>query len=209
MRDRVSDRERFFITATYELDVTGNLEKALQTTELWVKTYPREKQPHGILGTFVYPTFGQYGKGVEVAQQLIELDPDFPIGYLQLAFNTQFAGRIDEAEKVLQRAAERKLEIPEIAAQRYDIAFLKGDQAGMDGETTLAQSAADDLVFDRQGFVLAYSGRLKEARLMAQRAEDLNQEPDQRGRERYSKSDRPSGTPFSGMWLRPGRALPQ
>ena len=89
---------------------------------------------------------------------------------------------MEEAEKALQRASARKLEIPDIAVQRYDIAFLKGDQAGMDREATLAQSAADDLVTDREGFVLAYSGRLKEARLMAQRAADLNQEPDQRGK---------------------------
>ena len=182
LRDRASDREKFFIATTYELQVTGNLEKALQTCELWVQTYPREIHPYGLLGAMLYPTFGKYEKGVEAAKQLIERDPDFPIGYLQLAFNTQFAGRVDEADKVLHRASERRLEIPELAVQRYDIAFLKGDQAGMDREATLAQSASDDLVYDRQGFVFAYSGRLKEARLMSQRAADLNQQPDQRGK---------------------------
>ena len=30
LRDRASDREKFFITASYELHVTGNLEKAQQ-----------------------------------------------------------------------------------------------------------------------------------------------------------------------------------
>ena len=102
LRDRASDREKFFIAATYETQVTGDLEKALQTCELWVQTYPREKPAHGILGSFVYPTFGKYEKGIEVDKQLIEIDPDFAIGYLQLAFNTQFAGRVDEAESVLQ-----------------------------------------------------------------------------------------------------------
>ncbi len=77
LRDRASDREKFFITATYELQVTGNLEKALQTCELWLQTYPREKAPHGLLGAMLYPTFGQYEKGVEVARQLVEIDPDF------------------------------------------------------------------------------------------------------------------------------------
>ena len=182
LRDRASDREKFFITATYETQVTGNLQEALQTCELWAQAYPRENSPRGILGAFVYPTFGKYEKGVEVARQMVETDPDFAVGYLQLAFNNQFAGHLAEAEKALQQAAARKLEIPELAAQRYDIAFLKGDQAGMDREATLAQSAADDLVYDRRGFVLAYSGHLKEARLMAQRAEDLNQEPGQQGK---------------------------
>jgi len=182
LRDRVSDREKFFIAATYDTHATGNLEKVLQTCELWMQAYPRDKFPRGILGAFVYPTLGKYEKAVEVTRQMVETDPDFAVAYLQLAFNTQFAGRVDEADKVLRRASERKLEIPELAVQRYDIAFLKSDRAGMDREAALAQSAADDLVVDREGFVLAYSGHLKDAKLMAQRAADLNLQPDQRGK---------------------------
>ena len=41
LRDRVSDRERFYIDFIYDRQVTGNLEKAYQTLELWVQTYPR------------------------------------------------------------------------------------------------------------------------------------------------------------------------
>ena len=41
LRDRVSDRERFFIDFIYDRQVTGNLEKAYQTLELWLQTYPR------------------------------------------------------------------------------------------------------------------------------------------------------------------------
>jgi serine/threonine protein kinase/Tfp pilus assembly protein PilF len=182
LRDRASDRERFFITATYETQVTGDLEKAQQTCELWLQTYPREGPPHGVLGAFVYPTLGKYDKGIEIARQLVDIDPNFAVGYLQLAFNNQFAGHLAEAENALQRASARKLEVPELAAQRYDIAFLKGDATGMKREEILAESAANDLVVARQGFVLAYSGRLKEAKSMAQRAADLNHEPGQRGK---------------------------
>ena len=38
---RVSDCERFFIDFTYDRQVTGNLEKADRTLELWLQTYPR------------------------------------------------------------------------------------------------------------------------------------------------------------------------
>ncbi len=53
LRDRVSDRERFFIDFTYDRQVTGNLEKAYQTLELWLQTYPRRgEQPRspGFIG---------------------------------------------------------------------------------------------------------------------------------------------------------------
>jgi tetratricopeptide (TPR) repeat protein len=184
LRGHTSDREKFFIEATYELYVTGNLERALRTCELWVHTYPRESVPHGLLGAMLYPTFGQYEKGVEVAKQLIEIDPDFSIGYLQLAFNNQFAGHLPEAENALQRASDRKLEIPELLIQRYDVAFLKGDQAGMAREVDRGQkeSGAEDMIVDRQAFVWAYSGHLEKATSLAQRAAGLNQQPDQRGR---------------------------
>jgi serine/threonine protein kinase len=184
LRDRTSDREKYFIAATYETQVTGNLEKALQTCESWVQMYPREKPPHGILGAFIYPAFGRYDKGAEVARQLVELDPDFAVGYLQLAFNTQFAGRVDEAEKVLEQAGQRKLEIPEIVVQRYDVAFLKGDKTAMDRQAALGPKipGAEDMIADRQAFVWAYSGQLQKAKSMTQQAADLNSQPDQRGR---------------------------
>src|SRR5262249_36545351 len=55
LRDRVSDREKFFIDFTYDRQVTGNLEKAYQTLESWAQTYPRGEEepifsPQGLLG---------------------------------------------------------------------------------------------------------------------------------------------------------------
>jgi serine/threonine protein kinase/tetratricopeptide (TPR) repeat protein len=174
LRDRVSDRERFFITASYETLVTGNVGKARETCELWARTYPRDIQPHPHLGAFVYPTLGKYEQGIQAASKTIELDPDFPVGYLQLAFNSQFLERFDEAEDALRRAAARKLEMPELAAQRYDIAFLKGDTAGMELEAARGRGkpAPDDLVPGREGFVFAYSGRLQQARKLSRLTAD-------------------------------------
>jgi tetratricopeptide (TPR) repeat protein len=184
LRNRASDREKFFISATYETQVTGNLERALKTCELWKQTYPRETPPLGILGSFIYPTLGRYDEGADVAKQMVELDPNFAVGYLQTAFNNQFAGRLDEAEKILQQAQQRKLEIPEILVQRYDVAFLRGDQAWMDREVALGEKlpGAQDMIADRQGFVWAYSGQLKKAQGLVQRASDLNTQAEQRWR---------------------------
>ena len=208
LRDRASDREKFFITASYDVQVTGNLEKAQQTCEVWAQTYPREMNPHGFLAAMIYPTFGKYEKAVEEARKQIELDPDFPIGYYQLAFNYTYLGRLGEAENALQRASERKLEIPEFLVQRYDIAFLKGDKAGMEREAALGQgkSGRGRLDLPTRGFVLAYSGHLQQARKMSRRAADLAQQTTQRERRLYTKPEQRCGKPFSGMRPRPGRA---
>ena len=184
LRDRTSDREKLFIAANYQLQVTGNLEQAQQTCELWIRTYPRDTGPYGFLGALVYPTFGTFDKGIEVARKLIELDPGFPIGYLQLGFNSQFRGDLEEADKAFQRAFDRKLENTEFFPTLFDIAFLKRDNAGMDRTAALAHGkpGAEDSVTQRQGYVLAYAGRLTEARTKSRQAVDLARQAKQPGR---------------------------
>jgi eukaryotic-like serine/threonine-protein kinase len=129
LRDHASDREKFFIAASYELHVTGNLEKAQQTCESWVRTYPREIMPHAFLAGVIYIASGNYETAVEEDKKAIEIDPGSAIGYSQIAFNYEYLDRFGEATNILQQAAARKLEIPDFLVQRYDIAFLEGDQA--------------------------------------------------------------------------------
>jgi eukaryotic-like serine/threonine-protein kinase len=59
--------------------------------------------------------------------------------------------------------------------QRYDIAFLKGDKAGMEREAALGRgkSGTEDWISYREAFVLAYSGHLQQARRLSRRAADL------------------------------------
>ncbi|MDQ2900948.1 MAG: hypothetical protein M3Y07_14290 [Acidobacteriota bacterium] len=82
-----------------------------------------------------------------------------------------------EAEKTLQRASERKLEIPDFLILRYQIAFLKADKPGMEWVAALARgkSGAEDSISAQESFVLAYSGHLQQARRMSRRASDLAQ----------------------------------
>jgi tetratricopeptide (TPR) repeat protein len=183
LRDRSSDREKFYITAAYDLQVTGNLAKAQQTCEAWAHTYPREMEPNGFLG-LIYNVSGKYEKAVEEARRLTELHPDFAPAYAFLSFAYQNLDRLGEAETALQRAAERKLEIPDFLVQAYDIAFLRSDTAGMEREAALAQGkpGAEAWISDHEAFALAYSGRLQQARRMSRRAVDLALQVGQRER---------------------------
>jgi len=184
LRDRTSDAERLFITASYNMQVTGNMEKAQQTCGAWAATYPRAVVPHDFLSGIIYPPFGKYEKGVEEAQKAIERDPDFAVGYLVLAYSYVYLNRLDEAENTLRRASERKLEMPDYFVLRYDIAFLKDDRAAMQQAVSLAQvkPGAEDWIADHQAFVYAYSGRLQEARRMSRQATELALQAAQRER---------------------------
>ena len=80
LRDRVSDRERFFIDFLYDRQVTGNLEKAYQTLELWSQTYPRRgavtANPQDLLGGIATHGTGRFARTIEAALDGIKADPD-------------------------------------------------------------------------------------------------------------------------------------
>ncbi len=175
LRNRASDAEKFFITASYEARVTGNLKKAQETCEAWAQAYPRDTAPHEYLSGFIYPALGKYEKGIEEAQKATELSPDTAIAYSMLAYNYVSLDRPQEAKDILRRASERKLDTSEIRVQRYLIAFLQGDRAGMAQEAALAEgkAEAEDWIVYNEASVLAYNGRLREALTKARHAEEM------------------------------------
>ena len=46
LRDRTSEPEKYFISARFHIVVTGNMEKAEQSCQLWIQAYPRAEMPH-------------------------------------------------------------------------------------------------------------------------------------------------------------------
>jgi eukaryotic-like serine/threonine-protein kinase len=83
--------------------------------------------------------------------------------------------RLTEAEATLQRARDRKLDIPDFLTTRYDLAFLRGDQLEMAKVVALAQGdpPANFWLANQQGFALANSGHLQQAKSMSHHAADL------------------------------------
>ncbi len=182
LRDRASDRERFFMTAMYDRQVTGNLEKELQTLELWAQTYPRDPDAHGILSGFASQGSGRYEQSIEEARLALGLNPDHTFALDNLACSLLSLDRLKDAEEVLKQASERKIEIPNLLLRRYYIAFLNGDKAGMQREAARAKSepGAEDLMPYSEALVLARSGQLQLARRVSRRAVDLAQQAGQR-----------------------------
>ena len=184
LRNRVSDKEKFFITAYYDGRATGNQEKAQQTCDQWAQVYPREWTPHTFLSGFIYPVLGRYEKAAEEGRKAIELAPDTYTGYFLLGYNFVYLDRRAEAEDVLRIASDRKMEAPFLSLLRFDLDFLKDDSPGMQQEVAAAQDkpGAEDWISDRQAFALAYTGHLREARRWSQRASDLARQAGHRER---------------------------
>jgi eukaryotic-like serine/threonine-protein kinase len=190
LRNRTSDQEKFFITVNYELQATGNLHKARQTCDLWAKAYPRAWLPHALLSGAIYTALGKYEQSVEHGKIAIGIDPDFSIGYVNLALSYMALEHLGEAGNTLQRAFDRKLETPDLLILRYAIAFVKSDKTAMERIAAgQEQAGVDDWMANSSGFVLAYSGHLEEARKMSGRAADLARKAERRDTEALYEAD--------------------
>jgi tetratricopeptide (TPR) repeat protein len=167
LRDRVSDRERRYIEMLYDREVTGNLQKELQTLESWAQAYPRDAYAPGIIAGWAAFGTGQYEKGIQASREAMRLDPGVPFPYAGIALHSLYLDRFTQAAEALQRAAERKLDNAEFLVIRYYLAFLNGDRAGMDREVARAPGEhAEEWMAHHQALVLARSGRMQQARTM-------------------------------------------
>lgn len=157
--------------------MTGNLEEAQRAGESWVQTYPRVLQAPTLLSA-AYQTLGKYERSAELAKRAIEINPNFPFGYPNLAWAYLFLERYSDAESTVQRASERKLSTPDLLVLPYVIAFYKNDGVGMERAAAVAKDSpeAADWMTNIEGSVLAYSGHLQQARAKTRQAMTLSQE---------------------------------
>src|SRR5271157_2014149 len=172
LRDRVSERERFRISGTYYLLVTGELEKAVQTYEMWAQTYPRNGEPYGNLGVD-YSYLGQYEKAVTASLEDLRLNPGSAAAFTNLVGLYAALDRLGDAKAKYKDAVEHKVDNPFLHGNRYGVAFLESDtsemkrqiaaETGKPGEDILRSFAAD---------TEAFYGRLENARELSNRAAD-------------------------------------
>ena len=172
LRDRASEPEKYFISAIYYKEVTGNLEKAEQSCKLWAQDYPRAEMPHDYLSGGIYPQMGRYDGVVSEAREAIRLKPDYSVSYVLLMFGDMALNRLDDANATYRQAFERKLYHFFYPLALYQMAFLQNDAAGMKQQVTLSagQPEIEATLLANEADTAAYSGRLREAEDLTRRA---------------------------------------
>jgi serine/threonine protein kinase/Flp pilus assembly protein TadD len=172
LRERVSERERYRISAFYFQYVTGEVEKATEAYELWAKSYPNDQVPHGNLG-FIYSALGQFDKAIVETEAQQRLEPSI-VGYGNLAAVYINLDRIKEARQTLADAQQKNFDGLTLRADQYSLAFLSGDAAGMERQVAWAagRPGEEDQMLSDHADTQAYYGRLEQARDLARRAAD-------------------------------------
>ena len=175
LRGKVSEWERLYIEAHYYEYGTGELEKAVQVYQLWQQTYPRDWVPYNNLASF-NALFGKYEEGLEEARQALRLGPDNEDNYEVASFSYLELNRLDEAAAVFQQAEKRKLEGDGLFWNRYQLAFLRGDEREMERLVAgaVGKPGAESQLWFCEVFNAAYHGRRNKVRELArQRRESI------------------------------------
>ena len=171
LRERVSEREKFYIESHYYQYVTGDLEKARQAYELWAQTYPRDLVPPSNLGV-IYENLGEYDKALAESREALRLDPESGASYANLVAPYLYLNRLQEARATADEAQAKNLDSPPLRFKLYVLAFLKNDAAGMAQQVawSAGKPGVEDALLGGEADTAAYSGRLAKARELSRRA---------------------------------------
>ncbi len=127
--ESVSASARSSISRRDIISTWSEVDKTVETLELWKQTYPRQWNPRFDLASY-YNDVGQHEKAVEEAQEAIRLNLHGLLPYSQLANAFAKLNRFEEAKATVEVALARGQSIF-FRSLMYRIAFVQGDRARM------------------------------------------------------------------------------
>jgi tetratricopeptide (TPR) repeat protein len=174
-RDRASEREKFDIVAAYHGYLTGDLDKGIEQSVLWSRTYPRDRDPYFELSN-AYALLGAWDKSLAVMQQVLRLEPRSGPAYGNMVEAYTNLGRLDEAKATAQEAVRNELDSPLFHINTYQLAFVENDAAAMAREVAWAKGNQEigSVILSSEADTAAYAGRLGKARDLTTEAVSLS-----------------------------------
>ena len=172
LREHASEREKLAISADYYQNVTGELEKAAQTYQEMIASYPRDEAAYIDLGN-VYSEQGQWEKAAQEYREGLSLAPDDGTPYTNLANALLALQRFDETRQIIQQAQARQLDNSILRDALYALAFLREDSSGMaEQQQWFAGKPEENIGLSLASDTEAYAGHLGKATQLTRRSVD-------------------------------------
>ena len=163
LRERVSERERYQIAATYFRHITGELDKRIEMTSLLTQTYPRDPDGFHLHGNSLMIA-GEFEQAAEAYRSTLKLDPDYSLSRANLALALIGLDRFDEAYQIIQDGLQRGLDSNGFHNRLFIIGFLKQDEALIKQQVEWFSGRPDEYqIRELQARALAFAGRRREA----------------------------------------------
>ena len=128
--ERASAYESLLMQADYYDYVLGDLDKALELYQQMTESNPRDIIPWSHMNV-AYSNLGQLEKTLEVAKQLVRLQPESGFFYPWLVGDERRRGHFSEAHKTSDLAVSRGFDDADLRWELYVLTFVEGDSKGM------------------------------------------------------------------------------
>jgi tetratricopeptide (TPR) repeat protein len=173
LRDRVSERERFYISEKYYSYVTGEKEKALEVLQTWKQTYPRDIVPHVNIGVY-YSLVGRYDRTLEESRAALAIDPTSDSARANVIDSFITLDRYDEAAGANEELFGRTPDSPAYHYFHTKLALIRGDAERVAREAAWYAGKPYEVDFlTVQVASAAASGQLRRSTEFARRAEEV------------------------------------
>jgi serine/threonine protein kinase/tetratricopeptide (TPR) repeat protein len=163
LRDRVSEREKFYISEKYHTYVTGNRDEAINILKAWTQTYPNDYIPHNNLAVN-YNFGGEFEASLTESREAVRLSPNNAAAQGNLVEGFMRLGRLDEAKQTLEETLGKNPDRAVYHNYSFSIAFLRGDEATMKSDLDwFANKPTETSFSDLQAGVAFTRGQFKRA----------------------------------------------
>ena len=163
-KDRASEREKLYISSHYYDETTRQLDKSAEIYKQWIQAYPRDTVPLDNI-SLLEESMGQHEDALAHASAALQIDPKDHYAYQNLSSVYLSLNRLDEAKAVADQAIAQKIDPWTVHINLYDLAYLRGDQAAMHQEMSLAAGKPSEpvlIMLQAQGECAA--GKIKAAK---------------------------------------------
>jgi serine/threonine protein kinase/tetratricopeptide (TPR) repeat protein len=148
VKERASERERFYISSHYYGTVTKQADKYVETLEEWIRAYPRDEVALDNLA-LEEQELGQHEKALANASEALRLNPKDAYAYQNVAAAYQYLNRYDEAKAVAEQAIAQKIDPWSLRMTLYWNAYERDDQAAMQREAAVAAGKVYEPILDQ------------------------------------------------------------
>ena len=126
LRDRVGEYEGLRITEFYHTTVSGEVDKQIETLNMYKRSYPLDAIPPVKLSDR-YEVIGQFERAVEEGREGYRLNPHYAIAVQNLCTALLRVGRYSELNSLCNEAFQKGLDGDLFHMLLYQTAFIEGD----------------------------------------------------------------------------------